>query len=92
MNTLNAGKTIDHSSKGPSSSFSIPSYQHGIPYMLPEKKLPSSINIRRQQNMTIDMRNTQARTVFVENPTSVDQYTSNLNFAIWQLNEAQKRD
>jgi hypothetical protein len=91
MNTLNAGKTIDHSSKNrPSMTVSIPSYQHGKAYMLPEKKLPSSINYRRQQSVPLTVGGSQVRTDEVSNPVSVDNHTSNLNYAIRLMNEEKK--
>lgn len=89
MTTLNAGKTINHESKALfMTPIGIPSYQHGRPYMLPEKKLPQSINIRRQQTLTIDMKTNQPRSEEVTNPVTIDQYTWNLNFAIKQMNNA----
>jgi len=90
MSTLNAGKTIDHSIKDHfSMTMSIFSYQHGKPYMLPEKKLPASINVRRQNTLLINVGMNQARAVEEKTPTTVEHHTINLNYAIKQINEAE---
>lgn len=85
---LNAGKTIDHTVKSTSAySISIPSYQHGRPYILPEKKLPSSINFRKQQPVSIQIDDDKHRIDEIMNPTTVDHHISNLNSKIKKLND-----
>ena len=88
MSTLNAGKTIDHSVKADAGEISIPSYQHGKPYFLPEKKLPSSITFKKQQTIKIVSGPGTGGTARYDNPTSVDQYTANIGYAMARINQA----
>lgn len=89
MSTLNAGRTIDHSSKGARIMISIPSYQHGKPYMLPEKRKPASINLKRQQLLTLTLTNT-SNYMKIDKPSSVEQHSENLNYAIRMIDEKMK--
>lgn len=73
-------------------TMSIFSYQHGKPYMLPEKKLPASINVRRQNTILINVGMNQARATEEKNPTTVEHHTTNLNFAIKEINKDEDRN
>lgn len=67
MSTFNAGRTIDHSSKSiDANQIGIPSYQHGKPYMLPEKRLPKEISYRKQQTFPINTQRSTTNTTTVK--------------------------